>query len=144
VALSDWNKRLGSHFESRHDIVLFYARPNNEFCSCCIPWTTKEEYVKVRKRKVLADEDGKERGVHNAEAFRVMILAEARDDASQHKSLGRRGRSRIARHTVDREPHPFAATSSIRSRRRRRGTQARLWKSKVILSNELGDQEAIG
>jgi DNA modification methylase len=55
-----WNKRLRGKFESRHDMILFYAKgkPTEQvFNSWTRPWASVEEYVKVRKQKVRTDEN---------------------------------------------------------------------------------------
>ncbi|MCY3966539.1 MAG: DNA methyltransferase [Acidobacteria bacterium] len=58
---SGWNKRLRSHIERRHDVILFYARaPRQTFNYPTRPWTDKEEYVRTRKQKVRTDENGRE------------------------------------------------------------------------------------
>jgi len=56
-----WNKRLRSHIERRHDLILFYARSKNSvFNYPTRPWKNKDEYVRVRKQKVRVDNDGRE------------------------------------------------------------------------------------
>jgi len=52
---SGWNKRLPQHFERRHDVILFYApaKKAQTFNSFSLPWDSEEEYIKVRKQKVL-------------------------------------------------------------------------------------------
>ena len=58
---SGWNKQLNSAFERRHDSILFYRKSDEvEFNSYFEPWASKEEYVKARKQKVRADDDGRE------------------------------------------------------------------------------------
>ncbi len=58
---SGWNKRLRSHIERRHDLILFYARSKkNTFNYPTRPWSSKEEYVRVRKQKVRVDDNGRE------------------------------------------------------------------------------------
>ena len=58
---SGWNKRLKSHLERRHDIILFYAKsPKARFNYPTRPWRNKEEYVRVRKQKIRVDEQGRE------------------------------------------------------------------------------------
>lgn len=58
---SGWNKKLNSHFEKRHDTILFYSKSENSyFNSYTIPYESKEEYIKIRKQKVYVDENGKE------------------------------------------------------------------------------------
>jgi DNA modification methylase len=54
---SGWNKKLKSKFESRHDVLLFYARKSNTFNSYAIPWENEEEYIKIRKQKVHRDKN---------------------------------------------------------------------------------------
>ena len=56
---SGWNKRLQYNFENRHDILLFYAKYNNNFNGYGIPWKDEEEYIKKRKQKVFLDENGR-------------------------------------------------------------------------------------
>jgi DNA modification methylase len=57
---SGWNKKLQEKFESRHDIILFYAKGNNadHFLGFSIPWENEDEYIRKRKQKVLSDETG--------------------------------------------------------------------------------------
>ena len=58
---SGWNKRLANSFERRHDSLLFYGKSQAQvFNSYFERWTSKEEYVRKRKQKVLADDDGRE------------------------------------------------------------------------------------
>ena len=58
---SGWNKRLRSHLERRHDIILFYARSGKGiFDYPTSPWRDKDEYIRVRKQKVRRDDDGRE------------------------------------------------------------------------------------
>lgn len=58
---SGWNKRNRFNFNSRHDTILFYGKTDRQvFNSYAIPWTSKEEYVKLRKQKVRVDSDGRE------------------------------------------------------------------------------------
>jgi adenine specific DNA methylase Mod len=55
---SGWNKKLKSQFESRTDNILFYAKERKQvFNSYAAPWESPEEYVRVRKQKILYDED---------------------------------------------------------------------------------------
>lgn len=56
---SGWNKILKSNFESRHDIIFFYAKHDNYFNGFSIPWESEDEYIKVRKQKVHLDEDNR-------------------------------------------------------------------------------------
>lgn len=55
-----WNKKLNQKFESRHDIILFYAKGDNSdrFMGFSIPWESEDEYIRKRKQKVLVDEKG--------------------------------------------------------------------------------------
>ena len=55
-----WNKKLKGKFESRHDIILFYAKSDNSehFSGFSIPWESEDEYIKKRKQKVSIDENG--------------------------------------------------------------------------------------
>lgn len=56
---SGWNSRLKDKFNSRHDIILFYTKGKKQrFNSFALPWSSVEEYVKVRKQKVLTDDFG--------------------------------------------------------------------------------------
>jgi len=56
---SGWNARLADSFNSRHDILLFYAKGSSQlFNSYALPWSSEEEYVRVRKQKVHTDEHG--------------------------------------------------------------------------------------
>lgn len=57
---SGWNKKLRQKFESRHDIILFYAKGDNtgHFTGFSLPWENEDEYIEKRKQKVLADENG--------------------------------------------------------------------------------------
>lgn len=58
---SGWNKRLRTSFEKRHDTIFYYSKSKNpKFNSYFEQWTSKEEYVKKRKQKVLLDENGRE------------------------------------------------------------------------------------
>lgn len=58
---SGWNKKLQSYFERRHDILLYYSKSATPlFHSLSEPWKSKQEYLKVRKQKLLVDEDGRE------------------------------------------------------------------------------------
>jgi DNA modification methylase len=57
---SGWNARLNDKFNSRHDVILFYSkRDKQQFHSFASPWSSVEEYVKVRKQKILTDEAGR-------------------------------------------------------------------------------------
>jgi len=57
---SGWNKKLKGKFESRHDVILFYAKADNSehFAGFSIPWENENEYIKKRKQKVSIDENG--------------------------------------------------------------------------------------
>lgn len=58
---SGWNKHLKSHFERRHDVVLFYARSKKQkFNGYGLPWESKEQYLKVRKQKLHVTSKGRE------------------------------------------------------------------------------------
>jgi DNA modification methylase len=60
---SGWNKKLKASFESRTDILLFYGKGTEDeqtFHSWARPWSSTEEYVKVRKQKVHTDETGRD------------------------------------------------------------------------------------
>ena len=57
---SGWNARLKSKFNSRHDVVFFYAGGKNPtFNSYADPWKDEEEYVTKVKQKVRVDEGGR-------------------------------------------------------------------------------------
>jgi len=57
---SGWNKRLKNKFESRHDLIYFYAKgKTNTFNGYGRPWESEEEYIKKRKQKVRKDEQGR-------------------------------------------------------------------------------------
>lgn len=56
---SGWNARLDQNFNSRHDIIFFYAKSNDSgFNSFALPWASEEEYVRIRKQKLRTDESG--------------------------------------------------------------------------------------
>src|SRR3990172_3790793 len=58
---SGWNKKLSTGFEKRRDSILFYGKSDEQlFNSYFEPWKNKEEYVRVRKQKVIVDGDGRE------------------------------------------------------------------------------------
>lgn len=58
---SGWNARLNEKFNERHDVILFYAKSTGQvFNSFALPWESVEEYVRIRKQKVLTDELGKQ------------------------------------------------------------------------------------
>ncbi len=55
---SGWNKRLKNAFEKRRDSIFFYGKgPNQEFNSYSETWKNIEEYVRIRKQKVLVDNE---------------------------------------------------------------------------------------
>ena len=57
---SGWNKRLKYKFESRHDVIYFYAKGrSNLFNGCNEPWKSESEYIAKRKQKVREDEQGR-------------------------------------------------------------------------------------
>jgi adenine specific DNA methylase Mod len=55
-----WNKHLAQKFESRHDVIFFYAKGDNSthFAGFSIPWASEAEYIKKRRQKVFTGEDG--------------------------------------------------------------------------------------
>ena len=56
---SGWNKKLKYKFESRHDVILFFAlKGRNKFNGFSQPWENEDEYIKKRKQKVRVDEHG--------------------------------------------------------------------------------------
>ena len=56
-----WNKRLRTHIERRHDILLFYSQSKGSaFNYPTRLWDSKDEYIRVRKQRVRADENGRE------------------------------------------------------------------------------------
>ena len=58
---SGWNKKLRSHLERRHDVILFYARSAKSNINYPTrPWRDKEEYIKKRKQKLHIDDAGHE------------------------------------------------------------------------------------
>ncbi len=58
---SGWNKRLKSHIERRHDIILLYAMSaDSVFHPPVRHWESKAEYIRVRKQKVRTDDEGRE------------------------------------------------------------------------------------
>jgi hypothetical protein len=70
---SGWNKKLMASFESRTDILLFYGKGKPEeqtFNSYARPWSSVDEYVKVRKQKVRTEEDGRQYVLSDAGAGR--------------------------------------------------------------------------
>ncbi|HEY9687354.1 MAG TPA: site-specific DNA-methyltransferase [Coleofasciculaceae cyanobacterium] len=58
---SGWNARLKNAFNSRHDVILFYAKnaETQQFNGYATPWESAEEYVRVRKQKIRTDEGGR-------------------------------------------------------------------------------------
>ena len=57
---SGWNAKLNESFSKRHDVILFYTKNTRQiFNSYSIPYNSEAEYVKLRKQKILTDEDGK-------------------------------------------------------------------------------------
>ena len=58
---SGWNKKLKNHFERRHDIILMYVSSDKQiFHSFFTPYSSKEEYLKIRKQKLHVDDSGRE------------------------------------------------------------------------------------
>ena len=58
---SGWNRHNKAHFNRRHDQILVYTRGDKPlFASLSEPWSSKEEYVKVRKQKVRINDEGRE------------------------------------------------------------------------------------
>lgn len=58
---SGWNKKLKVSFEKRHDTILYYCADDEgtNFNSFFEQWESEEEYIKKRKQKPLADENGR-------------------------------------------------------------------------------------
>jgi DNA modification methylase len=57
---SGWNAKLNESFSRRHDVIFFYTKKSGQpFNSFTLPYSSEEEYTKLRKQKVLQDEDGK-------------------------------------------------------------------------------------
>lgn len=57
---SGWNAKLTNSFNSRHDVVLYYAKSRDQtFNSFSMPWKSEEEYIKIRKQKVNIDDLGR-------------------------------------------------------------------------------------
>ena len=55
-----WNKRLRSHIERRHDVILFYSKSKGAtFHHPTRPWASEDEYVRVRKQRVRTASDGR-------------------------------------------------------------------------------------
>jgi len=58
---SGWNKLLSNAFEKRRDAILFYGKgPNQKFNSYSELWKSVEEYVRIRKQKILVDDNNRE------------------------------------------------------------------------------------
>lgn len=58
---SEWNKKLNTSFEKRHDTIFVYGKSDGQyFESYFEKWDSKEEYVKKRKQKLLSEDDGRE------------------------------------------------------------------------------------
>lgn len=58
---SGWNRKLKNSFSKRHDNILFYGKSNKQsFNSYALEWENKEEYVRIRKQKIMIDGDGRE------------------------------------------------------------------------------------
>jgi len=58
---SGWNKPNITSFMSRHDIIFFYSKGTDpQFFSYSVPYSSKEEYLSVRKQHLYLDEEGKE------------------------------------------------------------------------------------
>lgn len=58
---SGWNRKLKSHIERRHDLILFYTASDNHIINYPTrPWAGKDEYIKARKQKLRIDETGRE------------------------------------------------------------------------------------
>jgi DNA modification methylase len=57
---SGWNKKLRDKFESRHDVILCYAKGDNseKFNGYSLPWESEDAYIRKRKQKVLSDKTG--------------------------------------------------------------------------------------
>ena len=54
-----WNGKLKNSFNKRHDVIFFYTKTNKTlFNSFSEEWKSVEEYVKLRKQKILTDENG--------------------------------------------------------------------------------------
>ncbi|GHG41699.1 restriction endonuclease subunit M [Sinomonas cellulolyticus] len=57
---SGWNKKLKKHYESRHDVILMYAKSVRQFFSPqTLPWESEAEYLRTRKQKLHVDEQGR-------------------------------------------------------------------------------------
>ena len=58
---SGWNKKLRSHMERRHDVILFYAKTDDQiFHYPARPWAGKDEYLRIRRQKLRMDDSGRE------------------------------------------------------------------------------------
>ena len=58
---SGWNRHGKVHFNRRYDQIFFYGKTSkSKFYSYALPWKSKEEYVHIRKQKILVDTDGRE------------------------------------------------------------------------------------
>ena len=58
---SGWNRHGQKYFNRRHDQILYYSKSSAPaFNSFAIPWASKEEYVRIRKQKILTDKSGRE------------------------------------------------------------------------------------
>jgi len=58
---SGWNRHGQKYFNRRHDLILYYSKgPSPAFNSYAVPWKSKEEYVRIRKQKILVDSLGRE------------------------------------------------------------------------------------
>jgi DNA modification methylase len=80
---SGWNRHGEKHFNRRYDQIYLYAKSDkSKFYSYAIPWASKEEYVKVRKQKIMEDSAGKEYVLSDAGAGKRIerYLAEAMKD----------------------------------------------------------------
>ncbi len=56
-----WAQKLDASFSWKYDTILFYSRTASpKFFSYALPWTSKGEYVKIRKQKIRVDDDGRE------------------------------------------------------------------------------------
>lgn len=56
---SGWNAKLNDSFNRRNDIIFFYTKGEATFNSFSQPYSSEEEYIKLRKQKVHTDENGK-------------------------------------------------------------------------------------
>ncbi|MFZ2726571.1 MAG: DNA methyltransferase [Methylococcaceae bacterium] len=79
---SGWNAKLKESFSKRHDIIFFYSKKSGQtFNSFVIPYSSEEEYLKLRKQKVLSDEQGNKYVLSDAGGGKRVkrYLAEAMD-----------------------------------------------------------------